>query len=137
MDPRSDLGLDPHGVKRKAKFTVIAELERELLAAEHVLRTEYSFDLAEPRYRACLDLISKAAEQRHEMAELLIDMYTSKRIRSEPVAYLMHVLRWPVIQDWASQSLREDPTSIATGAGRANILAAYSDDWDNRDFYTF
>lgn len=34
MGPRSDLGLDPHGVRRKARFTVVAELGRVLLAAE-------------------------------------------------------------------------------------------------------
>ncbi|WP_313460689.1 hypothetical protein [Stenotrophomonas sp.] len=116
---------------------VVEDLERLLLAAEHILDTEYSFDLAEPTYRACLELIAGAPDQRETLSDLLIAMYESKRVSDEPIAYLMHSLRWSEVREWAERSLRSDPTAFATGAGRANILAAYFDDWENRDFYVF
>lgn len=116
---------------------VVEDVERLLLTAEHILGTEYSFDLAEPTYRVCLELIVGAPDERPALSALLIAMYENKRVSDEPIAYLMHSLSWSEVREWAEQSLRADPGSIATGAGRVNILAAYSDDWDNRDFYVF
>lgn len=112
-------------------------LELELLAAENVLNTEYSFELAEPNYRACLSLIDSDPSRREEVVGLLTRMYTEKAISDEPLAYLMHVLKWPEIKAWAESELANDPAAIATGAGYENILSAYSESWENKDFYVF
>ena len=108
---------------------VIDRLQRELLMAEHVLDTEYSFDLAEPHYRQCLVLIQGALDCKNDFEQL--------RISNEPLAYLMHVLRWSKIQRWLESELANDPAAIATGAAHEKVLAAYQDDWPNKEFYKF
>ena len=114
-----------------------AQMEAELLAAEQVLDIEFSFDLAEPNYLVCLELIRAYPSGQSEIANLLVGMYAEKRISDEPLAYLMHVLKWPEVKLWVERQLASDPAAIATGAGHENIISAYSADWGNRDFYTF
>ena len=116
---------------------MILRLKNELLAAEHVLDTKYSFDLAEPHYRQCLDIIRCAPALQDEFEEILIDLYSRKQISHEPLAYLMHVLRWPRIRNWLENELMKDPSAIATGADHAKIIAAYNEDWQNKEFYKF
>ena len=116
---------------------MINRLRQKLLQAEHVLDTEYSFDRAEPHYRESLALIDSATENKEEFAHLLMDMYSSKSISDEPLAYLMHVLRWSNIRSWLEEQLAKDPTAIATGVSHEKVLAAYQDDWANREFYKF
>lgn len=116
---------------------VINSLQSELLKAEHVLDTEYSFDLAEPNYRQCLLLIERSPGLQVEFEKLLIDMYSSKKISDEPLAYLMHVLRWSKIRSWLELELANNSTAIATGSAHEKVLAAYREDWPNREFYKF
>ena len=111
------------------------ELERELLQAEHVLNTEYSFDLAEPNYLRCLQVIQEAPELQPQVEALLIELFETRRVSDEPIAYLMHKLRWPGVQAWMERKLKELPHSIAGGVSYEKVLAAYSDSWENREFY--
>jgi len=114
---------------------VILTLKQELLAAENVLCTEYSFDLAEPNYIRCLEIIKNAPELQPQFEELLILLFQENKVSSEPIAYLMHTLKWPKIYEWAEQKLRNDPNPIAIGAPYENILKAFDNEWENREFY--
>jgi hypothetical protein len=116
---------------------MIQKIEEQLLAAEDVLNTKYSAELAEPNYKNALGLIRSAAEDQEEIETLLIDLYANGRISSEPLAYLMHVLKWGRVRVWLENELERDESAIATGASHQKVLDAYSDQWENREFYSF
>lgn len=113
----------------------INALQAELQQAESVLNTQYSFDLAEPCYLRSLEIIGKAPAERVAIIDLLKGMLIRGEISDEPVAYLMHVLRWPEIRDWAQARVQELSNPLAHGRHFQKILAAYSDNWENRVFY--
>ena len=119
------------------KNELISDLHAELVQAEHVLNTQYSFELAEPHYRKCLSLIEHAPAYQSDFEKLLLDMYFEKMISDEPLAYLMHVLRWPNIQTSLESKLANDTAAIATGRAHEKVLSAYDDEWANREFYKF
>ena len=114
---------------------VVHALRAELLSAEAILNTQYSFGLAEPSYIKCLELIAGAPEQRDQLGKLITSMLASGEVSDEPVAFLMHVLRWPEVLDWARNQLRHLKNPIANGRPIEKIIAAFSDDWENREFY--
>lgn len=116
---------------------LIQNFEQELLAAEHVLCTEYSFELAEPYYRRCLADIRKAPHLQLQFERVMLDLFEAKRVSDEPLAYLMHKLRWTGVRDQMEKWLREMPHAIATGAPYEKVLAAYGEDWENKAFYRF
>lgn len=107
-----------------------------LLRAEDTLSTLYSFDLAEPNYRRCLANALSHPDLKGDFVAVLIHLYEGGNLSSEPIAYLMHVLRWQEIKSWAEQSLRNQLHPIATGAPIDKILSAFTDDWGNRDLYS-
>jgi hypothetical protein len=115
--------------------TMIDALRAELLEAESILNTQYSFDLAEPNYVKCLQLIAEVPEQREQVANLITSLFTSGEVSDEPVAFLMHALRWPDVFDWAKNRLRGLENPIADGRPLEKIVAAFSDDWENKNFY--
>ncbi|QKY12154.1 hypothetical protein [Janthinobacterium lividum] len=110
-------------------------LRKELLDAETVLDTQYSFELAEPNYVRCLQLINAAPEQHGPFVELLISMFLERVVSEEPIAVLMHVLRWPEIREWAEDQLRSLDNPIAYGRPLEKIIAAFDDQWENREIY--
>lgn len=110
-------------------------LKLELLAAEEVLNTEYSFDLAEPHYVRCLEIIDRQAVSRSNVIALIESLFASKSISDEPVAVLVHKLRWPEFRVWAEKELRKLDRPKVNGRPLEKILAAYGDDWENRVFY--
>lgn len=114
---------------------IIRDFERELIAAEDTLNNEYSFELAEPNYLRCLKIIRSAPHMTEDFTRSMIRLYDSKAVSDEPLAYLMHVLKWPKVASWAEERLRALNNPIATGASLEKILAAYDDDWENREFY--
>lgn len=114
---------------------IIDEFKSELLAAELILNTDYSFELAEPNYLRCLDIIRNSPKMQSEFALALIALYEEKSISDEPIAYLMHVLRWPEVASWVERKLRDDPDAVATGSSLEKVLTAYGDNWENREFY--
>lgn len=114
---------------------MIESVRAELLRAEHVLSTEFSFDLAESNYVRCLEVIRSAPDAQPQFEILLTDLFQSKQISDEPLAYLMHQLRWSGVRDWLQEQLRSMPDAIATGTSFEKVLDAYSDDWENREFY--
>lgn len=117
------------------KDETLKQFEDQLIHAEHVLNTEYSFDRAEPGYLRCLELIDGAPELKAEFEDLLIALFSNGRVSDEPLAYLMHRLRWPKVHDWAEEQLRAMPNPLADGAPLEKVLNAYSDHWGNREFY--
>lgn len=114
---------------------VIQALRTELLIAESILNTQYSFDLAEPSYIRCLELILSAPEQRDQLGKLIASMFASGEVSDEPVAFLMHALRWPEIQTWAQEQLNSLKNPVADGRPFEKIIASFSDDWENKVFY--
>lgn len=112
----------------------IMKLELELLAAEEVLNTEYSFDLAEPHYDRCLEIIGRQAISRSDIVALIGSLFSSKSISDEPVAVLVHKLRWPEFRIWAEKELQKLDRQRVDGRPLEKILAAYEDDWENSFF---
>jgi len=113
----------------------IDKLRAELLNAEMILNTQYSFDLAEPSYIKCLQLIADVPEQHEQIVQLIISMFIKKEVSDEPIAFLMHVLRWTEIRDWARNQLRSMENPIKDGRPFVKIIAAFDDDWENKEFY--
>ncbi|WP_218080550.1 hypothetical protein [Anthocerotibacter panamensis] len=113
----------------------IGALSSELLAAENILNTEYSFEKAEPNYLRCLDIIKKAPEMRPQFVDLLTTLFEAKEISDEPVAFLMHALQWSEIREWAEDKIRQMPNAVATGGPLEKVIEAFSDDWKNQEFY--
>lgn len=121
----------------RSKKMYASQVCDELLNAEHVLDTGFSFDLAEPFYRRCLSLIEAAPNDQQEIERLVIEMFRTKQVSSEPLAYLMHVLRWEGVRDALEADLRNQVAPLATGVEERKILAAFEPDWENRLFYRF
>ncbi len=114
---------------------VLDHFTQEILCAEYVLSTQYSFDLAEPNYIRCLKLIESFPDQKNRFIEILISLFESNKISDEPIAFLMHVLRWKEIFDWAESKLNTIPLPVANGRPFQKIISAYANSWENKEFY--
>lgn len=114
---------------------MINNFKRELRAAEKVLNAEYSFELAEPNYLRCLEIVRAHPDMRAQFVSSLIGLYETQEVSDEPVAYLMHVLKWSEVAAWAEERLRASPDPIATGASLEKVLAVYDENWENKEFY--
>ncbi|MFC5476379.1 hypothetical protein [Paraherbaspirillum soli] len=114
---------------------IIDVLRNELLSAENILNAEYSFEKAEPSYLRCLEIVKNAPEMRPQFADLLTSLFNAGEISDEPVAFLMHALRWLEIREWAEYNLRQIPNAIARGRPFEKVIEAFSDDWENQEFY--
>lgn len=123
--------------RRMGEKELVNAFQVALVQAENVLDTQFLFELAEPHYRKCLSIIEQAPEYRGEFEALLLKMYVKRLISDEPLAYLMHILRWKNIKRTLENELFNDPVAIATGRGHEKVLAAYDDKWLNKDFYKF
>ncbi|SFF96627.1 hypothetical protein SAMN05518865_106326 [Duganella sp. CF458] len=110
-------------------------LKSELLAAENILNTEYSFERAEPNYVRCLEIIGGNPEMRPQFSELLTSLFDAGLVSDEPLAFLMHVLRWSEVREWAEISIRQMPNPVATGRPLEKVIEAFGDDWENEEFY--
>jgi hypothetical protein len=117
------------------KTMIIDALKSELLTAENILNTEFSFEKAEPNYLRCLDIIKNAPEMRNQFSDLLIGLFETNEVSDEPISFLMHVLRWPEVREWAERKIRKMSNPIATGRTLEKIIEAFSDDWENKEFY--
>lgn len=113
----------------------IDELRSHLLEAERILATEFSFDLAEPCYLRCLEIVRANPDQRVAFAAALTEAFDQGLICDEPVAYLMHVLEWSEVRTWAESCLRAMAHPIADGRPLEKIIEAYAADWGHREFY--
>lgn len=117
------------------KAMMIDDLKRELLAAEHILNTQYSFEKAEPNYLRCLEIIESAPEMRPQFSELLKSLFDANEVSDEPLAFLMHALRWPEVREWAEGSIRRMSNPIADGRPLEKVIEAFNDEWENKEFY--
>lgn len=116
---------------------IVSQVRDELLQAEHVLNTKFSFDLAEPFYRHCLAQIESAPQDREAVEHLLIQLFRERQISSEPLAYLMHVLRWEGVRHAIEADLRCQSAPIITGVEHGKVLDGFLTDWGHRMFYRF
>jgi hypothetical protein len=115
----------------------IDSFEKELLKAEKILNTEFSFDLAEPSYLSCLEIITNNAHLKSKFESSIINLFDSKKLSDEPVAYLMFKLRWSGVKSWAEAKLGTLENPAIEGDSLQKVLDAFCDDWDNQDFYRF
>lgn len=113
----------------------IDELHQQLLEAERILDTEYSFDLAEPAYLRCLDVIAEHPGDRPEFVRLLTSLFLEGQLSDEPVAFLMHRLRWPEVREWAQGQINSMADPRIHGRPFVKIINGFSDDWENKAFY--
>lgn len=113
----------------------LGSLKAELLAAEEVLNTQYSFDRAEPHYVRCFEIIDREGVKRTEVVALIASLFKGGSLSDEPIAVLMHKLRWPEVHDWAEFELQKMAHPKANGRPLEKIIAAYNPDWENRVFY--
>ena len=100
-------------------------------------------DELEPLYEEVLEFLTSHPTHRAQLAQSLIDMmgkYRFSRERREKllpstaIVYAMHELRWPEILEFAQQ---ENQAFYAPKMETLmnSIIAAYEDDWENKDFY--
>ena len=116
-------------------MTELDMLREELLRAEKILDTEYSFDKAEPSYVRCLEIIGNAEDKRAQIVALITSLFSSGQLSDEPVAVLMHKLRWPEVRRWAEAELHALANPKINGRPLEKIIASFSDDWENKEFY--
>jgi hypothetical protein len=116
---------------------IVEDITAELLKAQDVLNTQFSANLAEPYYKKCLELIAGNPQVRRQVESRLLELFVSHKISDEPLAYLMHVLRWPVIKASLERSARQFANPIVEGVDIAKVLEAYEEMWENKEFYTF
>ena len=119
------------------KRELIINFRRELMQAEHVLNTKYSFDLAEPYYRKCLSFVADSPEYQNDFENELLNLYLGGLVSDEPVAYLMHILRRKNVKLAIEGIMFGDSSAIASGQFHQNILSAYDDEWEHKIFYKF
>jgi hypothetical protein len=116
---------------------IASQVRDELLQAEHVLDTKFSFDEAEPFYRRCLAHIESAPQDREAIEQLLIKLFRERQISSEPLAYLMHVLRWEGVRHAIEADLLSQTAPIVAGVEHGKVLDGFETEWDNKMFYRF
>jgi hypothetical protein len=116
---------------------IIEEITAELLRAEDILNTHFRNDLAEPFYKKCLQLIGENPSLKQRIVSVFLELFTAHRISHEPLAYLMHVLRWPEIRASLESTCRQFSNPIVEAVDISKVLAAYDDNWEDREFYTF
>jgi hypothetical protein len=100
-------------------------------------------DALEPLYEEVLDFLLSHPESRIELAQRLIETIRKYRkghesleplLPSSTIAYSMHVLRWPEIRRFVEEENRSFYAPRMSTFMSA-ILDAFSDDWEDRDFY--
>jgi|AraplaCL_Col_mMS_1032034.scaffolds.fasta_scaffold01361_2 hypothetical protein len=111
------------------------EFRQQLLEAERILDTDFSFGLAEPTYVRCLELVKDNPGERFEFVRVMTTLLLEGRISEEPIAFLMHKLRWPEVLEWAQRQLNSMAKPVLHGRPLAKIINAFSDDWENKEFY--
>lgn len=117
--------------------TAVSSFIDNLLHAEHILDTDFSFDLAEPSYQKCLKIVYEHPEIVPILEENIISMLEKGEISSEPIAYLMYCLRWPGLKAWLEQQLMDYNMSMTSSTLYNKILYSYDYDWGNKYFYKY
>jgi hypothetical protein len=100
-------------------------------------------DKLEPLYGRLLDFLRMHEDYRKELASSLIGIMEKYRHSRESkqtllpgsaIAYCMHELRWPEIYQFA-ESENRDFYSKRMATFMTDIMAAYDDDWEDKEFY--
>lgn len=97
----------------------------------------------EPIYEILLDFLIRNQQYKPTLVDFFITKISSLRhpqaengkfFPGLAIAYCMHVLRWPEIYNFAMSENR-DFYSKKMQRGMTDILNAYDDDWEDKDFY--
>jgi hypothetical protein len=109
----------------------IADYARE---AETLLRANPDASAAEPIFDSVLAHVRDAPEYRTAVCEALVDLFVNGSLPVELAGYLFHALRWPELRKSFEKlrTGRRDPRSLYI---LERMLAAFEDDWDEREFY--
>jgi len=100
-------------------------------------------DKLEPIYEELLRFLEAHANERAALARLLVEEVKAHRSRAasgeqrlpiQAIAYCMHVLRWSEVLE-AAERENEEFYSLRMSTAMEPIVGAYSDDWEDRDFY--
>ena len=100
-------------------------------------------DEVEPSYEKLLEFLADHPKERVFLSQKLIEIMSEYRfvrgtkvklLPSAAIAYCMHELRWPEIYEFAKKE------NIAFYSKKmetlmTDIMSAYDDSWDDRDFY--
>lgn len=100
-------------------------------------------DALEPVYEELLGFLEAHGSERAELGRLLAEEVRAHRTHAvsgesrlpiQAIAYCMHVLRWSDVLEAAKQE-NDEFYSLRMSTAMEPIISAYSDDWDDRDFY--
>ena len=104
---------------------------------------ELGEDKLEPVYEELLRFLEAHANERAALAHLLAEEVKAHRSRAasdesrlpiQAIAYCMHVLRWSEVLEAAKRE-NDEFYSHRMSTAMEPIIGAYSDDWEDRDFY--
>jgi len=100
-------------------------------------------DKLEPVYEELLRFLEAHPNERAALARLLVEEVKAHRSRAaagesrlpiQAIAYCMHVLRWSEVLE-AAERENDEFYSLRMSTAMEPIVGAYSDDWEDRDFY--
>lgn len=129
-----------HAMMKRILRTELDSVCDRIVNADQSLLSEADL---EPNYEALLEFLIQHQEDRGELVGYINEIISSYRNISKSdtkllpgfaIAYCMYELRWPEIFAFAEKE-NKDHYSKTMASGMTEILDAYSDDWDDKDFF--
>jgi hypothetical protein len=121
----------------KTEFDAVCD---RIIDADDTLLSESEL---EPSYELLLEFLVQHERDRDELVSYINEIIASYRnvnksdakfLPGLAIAYCMHVLRWHEIYAFADAE-NKNFYSKKMASGMTEILDAYSDDWDDKDFF--
>ncbi|MEU3543986.1 hypothetical protein [Streptomyces paromomycinus] len=124
----------PHGKHPTAD--PVEALRNCALALTKRARESCGTEALEPDLERALEILRTAPEMREELETELISLIDPAREGIvELVAFTMHELRWPRIEQEIRGRLTENPGNVSNIRLYEAMLDAFSDSWSDRDLY--
>ncbi|MEU7153114.1 hypothetical protein AB0B79_27220 [Streptomyces sp. NPDC039022] len=106
------------------------------LAVTKRAHESYGSEALEPDLERALEILQSAPEQRQELETELISLLDPAREGIvELVAFTMHELRWPRIEQEIRRRITEHTGNVSDIRLYEAMLDAFSDSWRDRDLY--
>ena len=122
---------------------VISEFEKLCEEVTAASKPTLGEDKLEPLYERVLDFLKAHENDRANLVRSIRDIMQKYRhsrelkqklLPSTVIAYCMHELRWPEIYQFAESENREF-YSQRMSTLMTDIMAAYDDNWEDKEFY--